>query len=56
MMKTMRNIGAAVILSVAVATPVLAQGYAPPSQQHYNYDQQTPPNYHSNQSWGSGPG
>ena len=43
MIKTMKNIGVAVILSAAVATPVLAQGYAPPpSEQHYNYGQQPP--------------
>jgi hypothetical protein len=53
MMKMMKNIGAALILSAAVATPVLAQGYAPPSEQHYNYDQQPAP---SDQPWGGGPG
>jgi hypothetical protein len=57
MMKTIKKIGAALILSAAVASPVLAQSYAPPpSEQHYNYDQQTPPDNHSNQSWGAGPG
>ena len=53
MIKTMKNIGVAVILSAALATPVLAQGYAPPpSEQHYNYGQQPP----TNQSWGAGAG
>ena len=54
MIETMKNIGVAVILSAAVATPVLAQGYAPPpSEQHYNYGQQPPP---TNQPWGAGAG
>jgi hypothetical protein len=54
MMKTMKNIGAAIILFAAVATPVFAQGYAPPpSEQHYNYGQQPP---RTNQSWGAGAG
>jgi len=55
MMKTMKNICVAVILSAAVATPVLAQGYAPPPpEQHYNYGQQPPPTDH--QPWGGGAG
>jgi len=55
MMKTMKNICVAVIISAAVATPVLAQGYAPPpSEQHYNYGQQPPPIDH--QPWGGGAG